>query len=64
MLKKYGDLKSHSSNSSGIPGNDWDTVMSILDKNNHIYYIICENVAKKDSDYQYEVTNYWNKVEK
>lgn len=64
VLKTYGDLKSHSSNSSGIPDNDWDTVMSILDKNNHIYYIICENVAKKDSDYQYEVTNYWNKVQK
>lgn len=66
-LDSYGDLKSHSINSSGIPGNDWDTVMSIIDEkkiNSHIYYIVCENEVEKDSDHEYEVTNYWNTMQK
>lgn len=63
-IKCYGDLKAHSENSRGIQGNDWDTVMSIIDsdKNNHIFYIVCEHSTVKDSECGYEVTQYWNKM--
>lgn len=62
-LDAYGDLKSHSTNSRGIPGNDWNTVMSIINKDEpkgHIYYIICVNETVKDSEMGYEVTHFWN----
>lgn len=62
-IKCYGDLKAHSEDSRGIQGNDWNTVFSILNQDNkegHIYYIICEHETKKDSDYNYEVTKFWN----
>jgi hypothetical protein len=67
QLDSYGDLKSHSISSNGIPGNDWDTVMSIIDEdaiNSHIYYIICVSEAEKDSLYEYEVTHFWNTQQK
>lgn len=56
----YGDLKAHSYDSSGIQGNDWDTVMNVLN-NANIYYIVCEHDTIKDKDKDFEVTLYWNK---
>ena len=63
QIDSYGDLKAHSENSRGIQGNDWETVFSIINdpnKNNHIYYIVCEHATEKDSEYNYEVTKFWN----
>lgn len=65
-IECYGDLKAHSDHSSGIQGNDWETVFSIIgtDKpNNHIFYIVCEHGTIKDSERNYEVTHYWNQVQ-
>lgn len=65
VLDAYGDLKAHNIASRGIPGNDYETVMRILDKhliNSHIYYIIAEHTATKDKDYGSEVTVYWNRL--
>lgn len=65
-INAYGDLKAHSDNSRGIQGNDWDTVFSILDSKkiaNHIYYIVCEHSTIKDSERDFAVTKYWNRVQ-
>ncbi len=62
-ISAYGDLKAHSITSRGIQGNDWDTVFDILngyEYSRHIYYIICQHDTKKDSDFNYEVTKFWN----
>ena len=61
----YGDLKAHSSSSTGIQGNDWATVHGIIDspvRDNHIYYIVCEHNTEKDSEHEFEVTYYWNRA--
>lgn len=55
----FGDLKAHSNDSKGIQGNDWDTVMSVLNDSS-IYYIVCDHDTIKDKDCGYEVTLYWN----
>ena len=65
-IEMYGDLKAHSSNSKAIQGNDWDTVLSLVNspaRDNHIYYIVAEHDTYKDSDYGYAVTFYWNKMQ-
>lgn len=62
-IESFGDLKAHSEDSKGIQGNDWDTVFSVLNRNDetsHIYYIVCEHATEKDSQYDYEVTRFWN----
>ena len=59
----YGDLKAHSEASRGIQGNDWDTVFALLDQGGekgHLFYIVCEHTTEKDSQYDYEVTRFWN----
>ena len=66
-VDSFGDLKAHSEGSNGIQGNDWKTIMSIIDKksqNNHVYYIVCEHETEKDIDYNYEVTKFWNSIQK
>ncbi|MGF0032330.1 hypothetical protein ACQRBN_05125 [Bariatricus sp. SGI.154] len=65
-LSDYGDLKAHSDNSPGIQGNDWSTIFNILnqtDYDHHIYYIVCEHTTYKDSGFNYEVTQFWNRVQ-
>ena len=65
-IKMYGDLKAHSSQSRGIQGNDWETIFGIIEeeeKQNHIYYVVCEHNTEKDSEYSYEVTHYWNSAQ-
>ena len=65
-IESYGDLKAHNEESSGVPGNDWNTVMKILggqDEKSHIYYIICEHSTEKDSAHDNEVTLFWNKAQ-
>ena len=63
-LDCYGDLKTHAEDSSGIPGNDWDTIHNLIndkDKVRSVYYIVLELKVAKDSEYDYEVTYFWNK---
>lgn len=55
----YGDLKAHSNDSSGIQGNDWDTIMSVIDTSS-IYYVVCNHDTEKDKDHGNEVTILWN----
>ena len=55
----YGDLKAHSNDSSGIQGNDWDTIMSVIEDSS-IYYIVCNHDTEKDKDHDFEVTMFWN----
>lgn len=62
-LDCYGDLKTHSDTSSAILGNDWDTIHKLINKANDpqsVYYIVLELNVRKDSEFQYEVTRFWN----
>lgn len=58
----YGDLKTHSSNSNAIQGNDYDTIMNLIE-NQSIYYIVCNHETEKDKDHNYVVTEFWNEVQ-
>ncbi len=65
-LDCYGDLKTHAEDSNGIPGNDWDTIHDLIndkDKVRSVYYIVLELKVAKDSEYGYEVTYFWNKIQ-
>lgn len=62
-IEQYGDLKAHSDYSNAIQGNDWKTIENLVMSGKHIYYIVCEHSTEKDSDYDFEVTKYWNKVQ-
>lgn len=64
LINQYGDLKAHSDNSRAIQGNDWKTIFSLLKEGKHIYYIVCEHSTIKDSECDYEVTKFWNKMQK
>lgn len=59
QVECFGDLKAHSNDSNGIQGNDWDTVMKVIEDTS-IYYIVCEHDTIKDKDYDFEVTQFWN----
>lgn len=59
QVGSYGDLKAHSNDSPGIQGNDWDTIMSVIEKSS-IYYIVCNHDTEKDKDHDFEVTMCWN----
>ena len=62
QLGFFGDLKAHSVTSSGIQGNDYETIMKLLETQS-IYYIVANHETEKDSDHNYEVTKYWNTVQ-
>lgn len=55
----YGDLKAHSNDSSGIQGNDWETVMGVIE-NESIYYVVVNHDTERDRDHNNEVTEFWN----
>ena len=59
QVGSYGDLKAHSNDSSGIQGNDWDTIMSVIDKSS-VYYVVCNHDTERDRDHNNEVTIFWN----
>ncbi len=59
QVNTYGDLKAHSNDSGGIQGNDWDTIMSVIDKNS-VYYVVLNHDTERDRDHNYEVTIFWN----
>ena len=56
----YGDLKTHSLNSTAIQGNDYETIMSLIE-NQSIYYIVCCHETEKDKNHNFVVTEFWNK---
>lgn len=58
-VSTYGDLKAHSNESTGIQGNDWDTVMRVLETDS-IYYIVLNHDTEKDRNYGNEVAIFWN----
>ena len=60
QIGMYGDLKAHSIDAGGIQGNDYETIMNLLDKQN-IYYIVCNHSTEKDKDHGFKVTEFWNK---
>ncbi len=55
----YGDLKAHSNGSGGIQGNDWDTVMNIVEHRS-VFYIVCNHDTEPDREHGHEVTVFWN----
>lgn len=57
----YGDLKAHSIGTYGIQGNDYETIMELLDSG-IVYYVVANHETEKDKDHNYEVTNFWNKM--
>ena len=59
QLNFYGDLKAHSISTGGIQGNDYKTIMNLLD-NQNVYYIVANHETEKDKDHDYMVTKYWN----
>ncbi len=58
----FGDLKMHSINSGGIQGNDYETIMKLLEKQS-VYYIVANHETEKDKDHNNIVTKYWNKLQ-
>ena len=59
QLGFYGDLKAHSISSGGIQGNDYETIMKLLDTQS-VYYVVANHETEKDKDHDYVVTKYWN----
>ncbi len=59
QVNTYGDLKAHSNDSGGIQGNDWDTVMSVIE-NESIYYVVVNHDTERDRNHSNEVTIFWN----
>ena len=55
----YGDLKAHSNDSAGIQGNDWETVMTVIE-NDSIYYVVVNHDTERDRDHDNKVTMFWN----
>ena len=58
----YGDLKTHSLNSRAIQGNDYETIMKLIDKQS-IYYVVCGHETEKDKNHDFVVTEFWNKAQ-
>ena len=61
-INSYGDLKTHSDTSSGIIGNDYETIKKLVEQGK-VYYIVCNHKTNLDKDYSYEVTKFWNSVQ-
>ena len=61
-INSYGDLKTHSSSSSGVLGNDKATIEKLLEEG-RVYYIVCNHDTKLDKDNNFEVTTFWNQVQ-
>ncbi len=61
QIKRYGDLKAHSNYSSGIQGNDLETVEKLI-QTQSVYYVVCNHDTEKDSNHHQEVTVFWNRA--
>ena len=58
----YGDLKTHSLNSNAIQGNDYNTIMDLIEKQS-VYYIVCSHETEKDKNHGFVVTEFWNRAQ-
>lgn len=58
-LDEFGDLKTHSTTSSAIIGNDKESFIKALEKGN-VYYVVSELEVNRDIDFDSEVTIFWN----
>ncbi|MCY4297827.1 MAG: hypothetical protein OXC61_00805 [Flavobacteriaceae bacterium] len=56
-----GDLKTSSNKSLSILGNDKTAVLQAVDKYKRLWYILIKHDTTKDSECNYEVTQFWNK---
>lgn len=56
-----GDLKAHSNDSNAILGNDKNNIEKALLTYNKIWYIVFNHNTYRDSEYNFEVTMFWNK---
>ena len=61
-LGMYGDLKTHSLNSNAIQGNDYNTIMDLIEKQS-VYYIVCSHETEKDKNHGFVVTEFWNRAQ-
>lgn len=61
-LEMYGDLKTHSSNSNAIQGNDYNTIMDLIEDQS-VYYVVCSHETEKDKDHNFIVTEFWNRAQ-
>lgn len=59
QISAFGDLKAHSNDSSGIQGNDWDTIMSLIERKS-VFYVVCNHNTERDRNHCNEVTIFWN----
>lgn len=62
LIPAFGDLKCHSIGGSAIPGNDYETIMKVIE-DYAIYYVVCDHDTIKDKDMGYETTKFWNTVQ-
>lgn len=61
-INSYADVKIHSSTSGAVIGNDCRTVDRILDEDSDakIYLLVTDIQARRDRDFGYETTLFWN----
>ena len=52
-------MKAHSNDSTGIQGNDWQTIMDVIEDSS-VYYVVCNHNTERDRDHNNEVTIFWN----
>ncbi len=55
-----GDLKTHSNESRAILGNDTENINKALRKYGKLWYIVFNHNTFRDSDYNFQVTFFWN----
>ncbi len=58
--KHFGDLKTHDINSSEIIGNDKVSLLESIKLNKRLWYVVLNIVSKKDKDFNYITTEFWN----
>ena len=59
----FGDLKAHSESSSGILGNDSQSIKNALSSYGKIWYVVLTHDTEKDSVHDYITTRFWNKAQ-
>lgn len=58
----FGDLKTHSNDTGAILGNDKNNIERAISLYGKLWYIVFNHDTYKDSEYEYEVTRFWNTV--
>lgn len=59
--KFYGDLKSSDTKNSDVMGNDKETIMTCLNRDRRVWYVVYEHETVKDKDVEGNpMTRFWN----